>query len=180
MKKYLVIFTALAFGFTSCEKEEVAENTPSYRMTQLCGTTASTPLLAGQTMLAGNVTVSNDAEFLYVTYNTTGNWRLKKTHLYVGACNAIPTNGGGNPKIGLFPYTAAHNISSTTTYTYAIPLASLANCGCVAAHSEVVRLNGNGSVATTQTAWGSGTGIGGNSWAMKFSYCKQSCEEQPS
>jgi len=176
MKKHFFVLAAMAFAFTSCQKEEIAEDVAAFRAGEICGDVASTNLMAGQHHLAGNVTVSNDADFLYVTYNATGNWRIKKTHLYVGACAGIPTNGGGNPKIGHFPLTANHNNPSVSTYTYAIALDDIAACGCVAAHAEVVRLNGSGTIVQSETAWGSGTGIGGNSWAMKFNYCAQECE----
>ncbi len=178
MNKHLFIIAAMAVAFTSCQKEEeVMDNAASLRFGEICGDEASTALMAGQHHLAGNVTVSNDADYLYVTYNATGNWRIKKTHLYVGPCAGIPTTGSGNPKIGHFPYTADHNRPSVTTYTYAIALNDLDACGCVAAHAEVVRLNGGGTVVQSETAWGSGTGIGGNSWAMKFDYCAQECED---
>ena len=182
MKKYLFIIAALPLTFASCQKEELTEDmtNAALRSGIVCGE-ASTDLMAGQHHLAGNVTVENDADFLYVTYNATGDWRIKKTHLYVGDCAGIPTTGSGSPKIGHFPYAADHSNPSVSTYTYAISLNDLGECGCVAAHAEVVRLSGN-TVVQSETAWGKGTSIGGNSWAMKFDYCVEECvtEEEPS
>src|SRR5690348_16511548 len=63
-----------------------------------------TALIAGQTINAGTVTVTNDAEYIYVTYATTGGWKITQTHLYVGDCALIPVNNPGNPLPGQFPF----------------------------------------------------------------------------
>lgn len=178
MKKSLLFALAIPFAFSSCQKEDLLENATeqSTGKQQIC-TEASTDLIAGQHHLAGNVTVENDDDFIYVTYNATGNWRIKKTHLYIGDCDGIPTNGGGNPKIGLFPLSENHSNPSVGSYTYAISRDNVPACGCVAAHAEVVRLNGGGIIVQSETAWGEGPTIGGKSWAMKFNYCAEDCEE---
>jgi hypothetical protein len=130
-------------------------------------------LIAGQTMNAGNVTVSNDADFIYVTYSTTNGWVLTQTHLYVGDCALIPVNNPGNPIPGQFPYSGTH--ANLTTYTYQIPIAQIpaGSCGCIAAHSVVKQYNSNNQVINTQTAWGNGVRINltGGNWGMKFDYC---------
>ncbi len=182
MKKNVLIASVFMMAVTSCSKEELVESA-SLRVAEICGEESSTDLVAGQHLLMGDVTVSNDADFLYVTYNSTGNWVIRKTHLYVGPCDAIPTNGGGNPRIGHFPFTSTHPNTGVTSYTFTVPAEVLGGCGCVAAHAEVVRFNSRGSVIQSETAWGSGPEIGGNSWAMKFNYCLEECdseEEQPS
>ena len=128
-------------------------------------------LIAGQTINAGNVTVTNDANFIYVTYNTANGYVLSQTHLYVGDCALIPTNRPGNPIPGQFPYASAH--SNLTTYTYQIPIMAIpvGGCGCIAAHAVVSLATGGG----TQTAWGNGTVINPDGqWGMRFSYC--SCQ----
>lgn len=178
MKKYLLILSTLPLAFTSCQQDEELTDTTLnsvLRSGEVCAQ-SSTDLMAGQHHLAGSVIVENDEDFLYVTYQAEGNWRIKKTHLYVGDCDGIPTNGGGNPQNGRFPYKGNHSSPSVSSYTYTIPLGDLAECGCVAAHAEVVRLNGN-TVVQSETAWGSGTSIGGNNWSMKFDYCVEECEE---
>lgn len=128
-------------------------------------------LFAGQTINAGNVTVTNDANFIYVTYNTANGYVLTQTHLYVGDCALIPVNKPGNPIPGQFPYTSAH--SNLTSYTYQIPITAIpvGGCGCIAAHAVVSLATGGG----TQTGWGNGSVINptGN-WGMKFNYC--SCQ----
>lgn len=136
-------------------------------------------LIAGQTMIAGTVTVINDAEYIYVTYTTTGGWVLTQTHLYVGDCNLIPVNNPGNPIPGQFPYSGTHN--NITTITYQVPISKIpvGSCGCIAAHAVVKQLNSSGGTIQTQTGWGQGTQInmGSGNWGMKFDYC--SCVPEP-
>jgi len=130
-------------------------------------------LIAGQTIDAGTVTVTNDADFIYVTYTTTNGWVLTQTHLYVGNCALIPVNNPGNPIPGQFPYTSAHN--NVTTYTYQVPISRIAleDCGCIAAHAVVKKYNSSNQVVDTQTGWGNGIRINlsGGNWGMKFDYC---------
>jgi len=130
-------------------------------------------LIAGQTIDAGTVTVSNDANYIYVTYTTTGGWVLTQTHLYVGDCALIPVNNPGNPIPGQFPYTSAHN--NVTTYTYQVPISRIAleQCGCIAAHAVVKKYNSANQVVDSQTGWGNGIRINlsGGNWGMKFDYC---------
>ncbi|MEP6676074.1 MAG: hypothetical protein ABJA78_13010 [Ferruginibacter sp.] len=190
----LMVFAAIIF-FASCTKvstptpantQNVVTTNPSDHRT---GTdrvgddsTSCAPqvqsLIAGQHIEAGSVTVSNDNDFIYVTYNTANGYTLTQTHLYVGDCAMIPVTGSGNPVPGQFPYASAHNHS--TSYTYSIPISAigLGNCGCIAAHAAVEKLNDAGQVIDSQTAWGNGTRITpkGN-WAMKFTYC--TCTTQP-
>ena len=150
-------------GITGREADTPPTGTP-------CPPTVVT-LFAGQTIDAGNVTVTNDANFIYVTYNTANGYVLTQTHLYVGACELIPVNRPGNPIPGQFPYASAH--SNLTSYTYQIPIMAIpaGTCGCIAAHAVVSLATGGG----TQTAWGNGTVINPTGqWGMKFNYC--SCQ----
>ena len=130
-------------------------------------------LLAGQTMNAGTITVTNDAEYVYVTYATTNGWVLSATHLYVGDCALIPVNNPGNPIPGQFPYTGTH--ANLTSYTYQIPLSQIpaGSCGCIAAHAVVKQYGANNTLIQTQTGWGEGVRINltGGNWGMKFDYC---------
>jgi hypothetical protein len=93
--------------------------------------------------------------------------------LYVGDCALIPVNNPGNPIPGQFPYSGTH--SRITSYTYTIPISQIpaGNCGCIAAHSVVVQVNGSNQVIAQQTAWGNGTPINmtGGNWGMKFDFC---------
>jgi len=180
MKKRLLFavatFALLTVAIVSCKKTAVE---PAQSKDELTGrvieggcTPTSVTLMAGQTINAGTVEVTNDADFIYVTYTTTDGWLLTQTHMYVGDCALIPTNNPGNPIPGQFPYNGVH--SNVTTYTYQVPISAigLGNCGCVAAHAVVVKLDASGHVIATQTGWGNGTVINpGGNWGMKFDYC---------
>ncbi len=201
MKKLLLFVSLFASvqTFISCKKAELSPNTtPEQSTTQSqqaakyatygvpdektvvsnrtsgdpCEVTTVT-LVAGQTMNAGTVTVSNDADYIFVTYTTTNGWVLTQTHLYVGECALIPVNNPGNPIPGQFPYTSAHN--NVTSYTYQIPISRipLELCGCIAAHAVVKKYNSANQLIDTQTAWGNGVRINlsGGNWGMKFDYC---------
>ena len=196
MKKliFTLNFFALSILFISCSKTEVGlienENKPSSILKGPAGNSggttgrdAGTPnclptvvtLFAGQTIDAGNITVTNDASFIYVTYNTANGYVLTQTHLYVGDCALIPVNKPGNPIPGQFPYITTH--SNVTSYTYQIPILAIpvGSCGCIAAHAVVVKLDAAGQVVDQQTGWGNGTVINPTGqWGMKFSYC--SCQ----
>lgn len=198
MKKllhYVCIISCTAIMF-SCKKADLTPAKPTTTETPTTsryvtefgtpnpGTTAGrtgtgecTPtevmLVAGQTMDAGTVTVSNDSNFIYVTYTTANGWVLTQTHLYVGDCALIPVNNPGNPLPGQFPYASAH--SNVTTYTYQVPVSRipLEGCGCIAAHAVVKKYNSSNQVIDTQTGWGNGVRINltGGNWGMKFDYC---------
>lgn len=197
MKKSLplIAIAMCMFAINSCKKDAVEQpaatnpvitQTPSAPKPAQNGTgpetgrigisgcdTISVMLVAGQTMNSGSVTVTNDANFIYVTYSTTNGWVLTQTHLYVGDCALIPVNNPGNPIPGQFPYASAHN--NITSYTYQIPISKIpvGGCGCIAAHAVVKQLNGSGQVIQTQTGWGQGTliNLSGGNWGMKFDYC---------
>lgn len=176
-------YTAAEITQSDDDRQQISEVQNSVALnvlsnnTQPCGSVTSAILWAGQNINAGTVSVYNDANNLYVTYTTTSNWLLKKSHLYVGPCSAIPTNKGGNPMIGLFPYQTSFN-PYVNTYTYIIPLSSLDDsCICIAAHAELVLIGQNGNIVQTETGWAGESLIGGNSWARRFEYCIQPCSE---
>lgn len=188
MKTTIFSFAVLMTTLVSCQKESVSK-----KITDETNTTTSAKLsnikargycsngcpiqeiafIAGQHIDAGTITVYNDADYIYVTYNTANGYVLTQTHLYVGNCEAIPVNKKGNPVPGLFPYKNTHN--NITSFTYQVPISAIGmnNCGCVAAHAAVVKLDSNGNVIDSQTAWGAGTSItpGNGSWGTKFEYC---------
>ncbi len=187
MKKTLTIFTCFVLAVTvvlsSCQKDadpvlspqqlSLSKTQNQHRsVTATCGTATEVDLIAGQHIVAGTVTVANTATDLLVTYTTTNGWYIKELHLYAGDCSLIPVNQKGNPIPGHFPHSNSFSGSSTTTYTYSIPLANLPDCFCVAAHAVVAKPG-----AGTETAWGQGTRfVPQGNWAMKFDYCEQACD----
>lgn len=195
MKKIIIVFAAIFILFASCKKQTneqqsntaeplkaVTNNvtttvTPNPTVTatpNICGQAHIIRFLAGQTIQAGVISISNDQTNIYLSYITTDGWQIQKTHVYVGACEGVPSSLVGNPQIGLFPYQSNH-IPRVTAYTYTIPLSGLADCYCIAAHAEVVRVDANGNIVQTETGWGQGNPFGGNSWAMVINYCTQIC-----
>ena len=144
---------------------------PSEEIDSTCGS-KMVDFLAGQHIPAGTISITNDLTNLYVTFNTTGDWKMMETHLYVGSYEGLPKTKTGNPKIGNFPY--KNSLGSDTTFTYAIPLSSLGEdqCFVVAAHASVATLDLEGNVVEQQTAWGAGSQITeGGSWATYTVYC---------
>ncbi len=186
--KLFVFLTALSLtSLISCKKESLtapqtksatANSNASLKLAGRGYTANGCPietvsLIAGQNIDAGTVTVSNDADFIYVTYTTANGYLLQQTHLYVGNCEAIPVNKQGNPVPGQFPYKTNHNNCSTFTYQVPIAAIGLGKCGCIAAHAALVKLNAAGQVIDSQTGWGSGDQINpaGGNWGTKFGYC---------
>lgn len=188
MKKLFTILAVALIAF-SCQKsahEEISNPSkkpvsyiiPAGYSVPECQTPVEKTIFAGQTTNVGSVVVWNDETNVYVSYQTTGTYLLKKTHLYVGACSSIPVNNSGNPRIGLFPYTATHGTTGVSIYTYTIPRSSLPSgtCICVAAHAEIVAYNTSGQQVYSQTGWASGEQINdGGSWATKFTFCPDDC-----
>ena len=156
MKKLLLIFGALV-NIYGCQRESIDDQSVNkwngYENFYKAGEMVKT-LFAGQTIDVGTVTygIDDDANF-YVTYETSGNWVMLETHMFVGTWEDLPKNKPGNPKIGHFPYSTDHG-SGVTSVTYTVPLSSLPPCEdpgfIVATHAAVKNLsNGQG-----ETAWG--------------------------
>jgi len=138
-----------------------------------CGS-AEVTLVAGRHITAGTVTVSNDEDYLYVTYTTDAGWSLVETHAAVVVSPSdFPTNRPGNPKVGRFPLSADHP-AGTTTHTERVALSDLGvSAGddvYVAAHAAVASPNGE------ESAWGEGTPfVQRGNWAMYFGYTVADC-----
>ncbi len=176
--------TFTAFMITSCEKEVITEqlntekkiNRTSLPFTTfggngtVCGSVNSVILYAGQNINVGDVKVWNDANNLYVKYETDDPWKIYEIHLYVGDCDEIPQNNG-NPTPGHFPIHASYP-NGVTCATFCIPLSSLCECFCIAAHAVVI----NSCTYQEETAWGDGCDFPGRNWATFFNQCKQPYE----
>ena len=146
-------------------------------MSSVSACNVNSDLVAGRKhMDVGNVNILHSAytdHFLYVTYTTEGGWVITETHLAVAlSLSGIPTNGGGNPKVGHFPYKDPY-ISEPTMVQYKIDLNDFPSLKhgdyyygtlYIAAHAVV-----NHPCKGSETAWGDTDGItfpGANSWAM--------------
>jgi len=182
---------ALLLFFTSCNQQDgdVILQSKEFNTTNLsksqiqemsCGETTVVSLIAGQHIDVGTVSVSNDETYLYVTYETTGDWYLTETHLYVGAESDIPLSGGGNPKMGHFPYSDPHGI--TQSYTYQVDLSTLDDTFVVIAHAVVDKIVNGETIISEETGYGcideNTEWFPGKRWGCYFEYTKQECEEE--
>lgn len=195
MRKIVLFFafiaaSAMAITYSSCsndlnlaEEEGIVSVTAGTRAVEVpacvdpCRDVQEVRLMAGQHYEAGKVYVVNNKEKLYVAYETTGEWKMKAIHLFVGACDKLPVNKQGNLVPGQFPYKVEFN-GLQTFYYVEIPLDTLPEgCVCVAAHAEVVKVV-DGEIVQSETAFGEGGKVGKN-WFMKFEYCIAVCEDEP-
>lgn len=140
-------------------------------------------LIAGQTHVAGSLTVENDLSNLYVTYSLTFPGATFGTlHLWVGNDLAsLPKNNQGVPVQGKFPY--QYDATGLTSYTFTIPLNTInvsipapAQCSSVpplqvVAHAEVSMDTDNDGVLDHETAYGGDTpGEGSSRWWFYGTY----------
>lgn len=171
----LIPLLAAALTLTACEKEIIRTEEVNQTNTALGNCEWTYDFFAGQNIPAGTITVSNDNNFIYVTYNTSGLALIYETHLYVGHPNDLPKNGAGNPKIGLFPYSETHN--GVTSYTYAVPIDPQLQCFIVSAHASVNMVDEDGNPAQQETAWIHQCYINEKgSWAGYGKYCLTDCD----
>lgn len=127
-----------------------------------------TPLIASQHYTAGYVVVTNDADFLYVTYFIDIAYvRLFETNLHVATSPEGIPQKNGNPIPGQFDYTTMHD-RWVQLYTYEIPMDPDWTPGTdlyIAAHATIT-----GSCGQFATAWGDGFEFPGKNWALGFVY----------
>lgn len=187
MKTNLFYFGALFVMLTlgSCETEKVEENSAKPLKLSLQFETVDPDILnyytacttmnmmAGQQYDSGDVNVYVDLNNVYVEYIAHTNWLIKKTHLYIGSLQLVPTNNSGSPVPGQFP-TSSTFPNGTSHIVYSIPKSILPECFTVAAHAEVVRMQ-NGSVVQTETAWSGNIRFTNRNWATYFNVCQSDC-----
>lgn len=130
----------------------------------------STNLMAGNYVDVGNVNIYCDDENVFIEYETTDEWFIKNTHLYVGDLELIPINKSQIPNPLRFPI---HSVcpKQSQSEIYMISKSSLPNDFAVAAHAEVKR-EVNGMETKTETAWCEGDRFSSDSWGMYVSVCK--------
>ena len=140
-----------------------------------CGQITETTLMAGQSIPVGSVVVENDAQYLYVTYQTDGNWLITETHLDVATRpEDLKQTSKGNAVPGRFAYKSEHDPGvANVIHTIDLSAWPAGTPLFLAAHSVVV------STAGSETAWAEGLDFPGNNWAMYISYDIQSCDPPP-
>ena len=143
-----------------------------------CGDPLKLDLIAADTALAGGIRVVNSDEYLFVNYLTNDGWQLERTRLYAGPCADVPLTGAGEPAINQFPYQVDHP-DMTTSYTYAIPLADLTDCYCIAPNALVKLFDDNGDPVQLDLAWPDATYFSGSSGAAYLDFCTVECDDPP-
>jgi hypothetical protein len=133
----------------------------------------TTNLLAGQRYDAGDIRVYFDSEKVYVEYETSTNWYIRKTNLYIGDCELIPVNRRGEPIPSHFPM-GETQANGAQTLVYAMDKANLPKCFCISAYAEVYRIQ-NWQIVQAENSWGQGERFNENSWGMFFSICQDEC-----
>ncbi|WP_340818946.1 hypothetical protein [Methanolobus sp. WCC4] len=126
-------------------------------------------LYAAKNIDVGTLNVSNDTEYLYITYETMNGWTILETHLeVVNDSEDFPVNGGGNVVPGHFTYKNDSIPAGTTIQDYVIPLEAYLpaknNTLYIAAHAVV----SNGT--SEEGAWANGTRFSDKNWATYFTY----------
>ena len=135
----------------------------------VCSDGTVTGLIANEVVRVGSVEIWNDEESLYVVYATSPEWPIQKTALFVGgALGELPVSGGGNPRVGQFPYKSRHR-DDPTQVIWEVPLDDFATDELqIAAFAQLTdELAG---------AWAEGEMIApGGNWSMYLSYSVGNC-----
>lgn len=129
-------------------------------------------LTAGQNMVVGTVTVSNDTTNLYVTYAidtvTYPGLTLGNLHMWVGTDMAnLPTNSQGTPVPGQFCQAdggRCFDASGLTSYTFTISFEDLAFIGDPVDCGDDVFIVTHAEISDGETAFGGDQDGWGNRW----------------
>lgn len=195
----------LLIGFYSCKKHKPTEDPPApptetpstyesvYNQPTVpfCGSPLISNLKIQNGTDIGTVTVANDAFYLYLTYNLTGNWYIGDAHSYAGRETSIPKNSEGNPVYGQFPGKQHINYCDMRqTFSFRVLLSSIfsdnnALCSTneqyfIAMRASVKQFSNatDCAMGIEQAAWGAPFLINpgnSNEWATALYYCKQDC-----
>ncbi len=149
-----------------------------------CGDAIEYELIAGQNTDVGGITVTNDQNKIYVTYETAGNWWLTETHLFVGEASDLPLTSSGNPKIGHYPYHGEHDHVQSVQFEIDIDSDWPADengeyCIIISMHASVVLKNSEGNIQRSETAFGKGDQpieFEGSRWGWYHNLCLDNCE----
>lgn len=164
-------FILVLFILFSCQKnQEIGQEVYPEKINYLkTSAQCTTPLIAGQSMNIGDVTVTYlNASNIVIDYQITDiNWCLTETHLDVQLDPAnFPQTGSGNPKVGHFAY--GQTLGCVSSWSQTINLNTFPDWTegdvlYIAAHANV-----RDQSLIEETAWGEGDPFPGNNWAMYF------------
>jgi len=204
-KPLAFLLLPLFIAIFSCKKQSPKEDLPdppnetpnvyepilNLPTVSFCGSTLTSNLKIKDGTDIGTVTVGNDAVYLYLTYNLTGNWYLGDAHSYAGRESRIPRNSDGNPIYAQFPGKQHLNFCDLRqTFTFRVLLSSLTtdnNAQCqtneqyyIAMRASVRQFSNAADciAGIEEPAWGAPFLINpgnANEWATALYYCKQDC-----
>jgi hypothetical protein len=110
------------------ETPNVYESIYTLPTVSYCGSLLTSNLKIKDGTDIGTITVGNDAFYLYLTYNLTGNWYVGDAYSYAGRESAIPRNSDGNPVYGQFPGKQHLNFCDLKqTFTFRVLLSSISS-----------------------------------------------------
>jgi len=188
-----LLFLSLAF---SCQKDISRENQQSRRNSSGTSTTnsitAATISLCGtpQVQDLGNtlgnfasVTVSNDANNVYLNFSAASGFQLQKASGLIGDYAHLQSvlNVSPDPTVGPNPPDFAQTFSpEVASYQFAISRANLANCFLINAFAAVVKKDGTGAVVETEyVSVIASNNITSYPFSTYFEYCLQDCPPPP-
>ncbi|MFU8862139.1 MAG: hypothetical protein ACNA8K_17165 [Cyclonatronaceae bacterium] len=158
---------------------------------KVCGIAETVTLWAGQTIDVGTVTISNDENFLYITYETTEDWVITETHYtVVSSLDDLPLNPSERPIVGQFDKNPPHLGRSdvldppVSSVTYSFDLRRIEiDPLLVVAHAVVAKIDEHGQITDeTETAFGGDIPVNvgqPRGWWYYGSYSIQPCDEDP-
>jgi hypothetical protein len=176
-KLFYVLFIIILFFIGACQfqnfehlKSKENNKKANYSLISSLKPSYSTNLIAGNYIDVGNVNIYCNNENVFIEYETTDEWYIKNTHLYVGDIELIPTNKNEIPNPLRFKNKTVCP-KQTQSEIYMISKSSLPSNFAVAAHAKVKR-EVNGMKTKTETAWCEGERFSTDSWGMYVSLCK--------
>jgi len=188
-----LLFLSLAF---SCQKDISRENEQTRRnsskSSSTTSTTASVISLCGtpQVQDLGNslgnfasVTVSNDANNVYLNFSAGSGYQLQKASGLIGDYAHLQSvlNFDADPTVGPNPPDFVQNFSpEVASYQFTIPRANLSSCFLINAFAVVVKRDVSGAIIDIQYVWViASNNITSYPFSTYFEYCLQDCPPPP-
>jgi len=199
LKKSIFLIATLPIFLVGCEKSQLndsSKNTDVEKSTlTYCGTPMITNIYEQEqngsgipgTTSYGTVTVSNDADNLYVAYDLIDGWEINYTgpayrigiNLFVGtqaqleaihALNVFGVNNSVHIIEDLLPYEYMPTVPGVTEYTFIIPRSAISvDCPLIVTSIDI-RNSSTGEVKGDLSAMANT-----KCYAYYFQYCMQSC-----
>ncbi|WP_455223377.1 Calx-beta domain-containing protein [Kaarinaea lacus] len=162
-------------SFVGTDESGMVDNTEITALDSFSVEPLVLPLIAGQHIVVGTITVTNTETGIVVVYETTEEWGITETHLDAALdYSGLHTNRSGNPIPGRFTYSTSH---PEPVYRVSYLIEDLEwSAGMdiyLATHAVVVSTQGN------ETAWAGDLEFPGNNWATYFTYTTQESNVDP-